>query len=281
MRWISALTDLLFYSNLWIAVGALCTVWQTERLLTGAVSWGPYLGFILFGTLALYAIHRLFGLARLPAFAGTGRYRVIADHRRSIAWYAAFSLLAAVFFFFQLPKATMLALLLPGAIALLYVLPILGRSRRLRDFDYMKIFLIAGVWSWVSVGIPAGIWSSPTGSGVEWLLAERFLFIFAITLPFDIRDEAIDKHTGVHTLPSILGKPLTRLLAALCLLAMVAAAACNPLYAHPRQLVALGLSAVPTYLLIHFAWGGRHDYYFTGLIDGTMILQFVMIYLAG
>ena len=45
------------------------------------------------------------------------------------------------------------------------------------------------------------------------MLLERFLFVFAITIPFDIRDMEIDIKEGLKTIPVIMGKKKAMMIA--------------------------------------------------------------------
>ena len=61
---------------------------------------------------------------------------------------------------------------------------------------------------------------------------ERFLFIMAITIPFDIRDLKIDNQVGLKTIPSILGIKKSKMIAYFLLILMSAFAISNYLLGH-------------------------------------------------
>jgi len=179
--------------------------------------------------------------------------------------------------FFYLPLRVQLVLVLPALFSIAYVLPFLGKGRtmRLRDVDMVKIFLVAGVWAYVTVLLPAieaGLWYEKK---VWLMLVERSLFVFAITLPFDIRDLKVDKHNKVNTLPAYLGTPAALRLAFVLMMLFVILCYFN--YAL-LPFLALSISAISTCIFIYFSPRFVHDYYFTGLMDGTMILQFLLCY---
>ncbi|MCB0612170.1 MAG: UbiA family prenyltransferase [Lewinellaceae bacterium] len=280
MPLIRAIINLILYSNLWIALAALAMAAQTQLLLSGQVQPTPLLGFILFATLFLYAVHRIVGLEKAQPFLKKGRYYVISRFRSHITFYAIAAGLGAAVFFLQLSFRLQLAAVAPSLIALGYVLPFLSGRRRLRDLSYVKIFLIAIAWSWITVLLPAlelGMgWSIP----MAILLLERAFFIFAITLPFDIRDLEVDAYNQVKTLPAQLGYRRTKALAMACLMMMAALAGLNhhlDVYSN-GAFFALLLSALIAFALIYFADKVKHDYYFSGLIDGLMVLQFLLVW---
>lgn len=279
VRWLIPLINLLFYGHFWIAGAALAMTIQSELLLTGHWAIGKLEGFIFCGTLALYALHRLVGLYLHPPTIPEGRYRVMTDFRIHILVYATLAGGLAAWFFFQLPSYLCWLLVAPAGIALAYVLPFLN-GRRLRDLPYLKIFLVALAWSWITVAAPARaaglLWTVPTCL----MLLERCFFIFAITIPFDIRDLAQDASTEVQTLPSFLGIAKAKRLAWIGLLLMGGAVLLNTwlnAYAPPVT-AALFLSLLSSGYFIQRTRPERHDYYFTGLLDGTMILQWVLVW---
>ncbi|MEZ4982648.1 MAG: hypothetical protein R2769_13900 [Saprospiraceae bacterium] len=72
-----------------------------------------------------------------------GRFVTINYRKTDIFIIAAIAGVAAIWYFFQLKWHTQLALIVPAIISLGYVFPILGPYGRLRDLNYIKIFLIA------------------------------------------------------------------------------------------------------------------------------------------
>lgn len=273
--------DLVLYGHFWIALAALAMAQQSYLLLGGDAGLTPYSGWLFCGTLCLYAVHRLVGLQRLPDDQDPGRFRAIRRLRRWIAALAVLSALAAGYFFLQFPLAWWKWLAIPALLSIGYVIPLPG-GKRLRDIHYIKIFLIAVVWAWLVVLLPAldlGLLSTLP----PWLLAaEKLTFIFAITLPFDIRDLRIDRAAQVHTLPATLGPAGARRLAwGLLLVSLLIAALGLYLYIYSlQQCLAVAGSLLVAALLIQRAGPEKHDYFFTGWLDGCMHLQFLLVILA-
>lgn len=257
-------------------------VQQTELLLLGRVSWDVLDGLVFCGTWCLYAIHRAVGIDRLHQFIKEERYEVIYTYRKHIWVYAVLGAIGSIFFLFQLQWETILSLIIPGILSLGYVLPLLGKGRRLRDIHWVKIFLIAIVWAWVTVLLPALELGYPIGSYVWILFLERVLFIFAITLPFDIRDLKVDQYSAVRTLPEVLGIKWSKILA---VGSLVVCAVLNAIafqfawFALPTWLFLL-ISYVLISIIVLFSSPKRHDYFYTGLVDGTMLIQFGCVYFA-
>lgn len=254
--------------------------WSTQLVLTGRFELWPLGAFIFFGTLCLYALHRLVGLSRAEGFKDQGRYFVIERFRSHISLYALLAGLATIWFAWQLPWRVWWWLLIPAIISLAYVFPIFSRRRRLRDFHYIKIFFIALAWSWITVWIPAVHIGRTHNLPVYLLLLERFFFITAIGIPFDIRDLEIDRANGVKTIPTWLGITHSKWLAVGMLLSSGLCAAGNYRLDAYAQGAFLGLmiSLILTAFIISFAGPRRHDYYFSGLVDGAIVMQFFCVW---
>ena len=276
------LINLILYSNLWIGLCAVAMVLQVQFYFKATISLSSEVFFTLFSTLFLYALHRLVGLRKVKAFQDQGRYLVISSYRDHIVIYAAVAALFSLYFFFQLRPLTRWTLIVPALISMAYVLPFLAGKRRLRDFSYLKIFLIALTWPAITIGLPVLEWQFPLGRFVALLFLEKVFFLLAITLPFDIRDLQIDLHTKVKTLPTQLGVSQSKWLAEAFLMTSLLFGSISWFYGYYSTKIFIGLllSFLLTALIIYFADRARHDYYFTGLLDGTMVLQFAMVYFA-
>lgn len=255
-------------------------VWSTQLVLTGRFQLHPLGAFVFFATLLLYALHRLVGLSRAEGFKDKGRYFVIERFQTHIGLYALLAGLATLWFAWHLPWKVWWSIVPVGFISMGYVLPIFGRGRRLRDFHYIKIFLIAFCWAWITVFIPALELGLPYNIPMVFLFLERVFFIFAITIPFDIRDLEIDRFNGVKTIPAVLGMQASKRLA---LLALAVSAALGA-FAYRLDAYSSGgfagllASIVITGGIVQATKPDRHDYFFTGLVDGTMLLQFLLIW---
>ena len=183
--------------------------WYCKRsfLISGNIFFSPFLVFVFFATHFLYAIHRIVGLNKVAPFQEQGRYFVIAKFKNHIIFYAFISAIATLVLFWYLPYRWGWKLFVPGILSLAYVLPFMGKNRRLRDFAFIKIFLIAIVWAWITVVLTVKEEGFTMTQNVFLMFGERTLFLFGITLPFDIRDQEIDQFTGVKNLTYYPGYP--------------------------------------------------------------------------
>ncbi|HLF63100.1 MAG TPA: UbiA family prenyltransferase [Saprospiraceae bacterium] len=271
---IRKLSNLILYSSLWIGACAAALVTFTYDVTGSGIGTDAYVGFIFCGTLVLYAIHRLTGLEHIKVYHDQGRFEVIRKYRSFIIIYGVIGLLGTLYFLLHLPMNIMWWLVLPGMISFMYVVP-LGKRKRWRDYSFIKIFLISTAWAALTGLIPfvhtgAADWKSGT-----LLFFERALFIFAIAIPFDIRDLRVDDTSGLKTLPQLIGVRRAKVLALIILgiSALLAFALISMQVYDHRLVIPYLICCVITALLIWNSQMNLDDHYYSGLLDGTMFLM--------
>jgi 4-hydroxybenzoate polyprenyltransferase len=270
------LFNLVLYAQLWIAAGAAALAWQSAFLLSGRAAPHPYAFFIGSGALGLYILHRWVQLRRRPPH--TRPYR-LAQAGRFSPWLAVFfaaAIIASLFFARRLPLELFGFLALPAFIGIGYVLPV-WRGRRLRDLPYTKTLWLTLAWTWLTAAAPAWLAAIPPS---PWMLLERAAFIAAIALGFDIRDLRQDAAAGLATLPIRWGVARTRHIAlALLALSLLSALIQGHLMHYPAPaLPALASSLAVSAVLLAHASPHRPDGYFTGLLDGMLLLQPLLVW---
>jgi len=170
-------------------------------------------------------------------------------------------------------------------ITLFYSAPVFKNKKsifRLREIPCLKIFLISFVWSASTIFLPI-IQSARTFTKATILvmLVERFLFVFAITIPFDIRDMQADTRQRLKTIPLLIGKKNSMIVANTALLLFLAVCV---LHYNSVGLMwlncAFSLSAVSTLFFMNNKRLQATQYYHYGILDGTMLLQGLFV-LAG
>ncbi len=281
MVYINPVIRFLLYTNLWIAVGAVAMTEHTRwLLLEDAPAWEKVHTFVFFGTLGLYAAHRLIGMHRYPLYRTNERYRQLYRWRGWLLAACVVSLPFLLHSFLALPSRWRWIVLPFVALSAAYILPVFGQSRRLRDVPLLKVFLLALMWGAFTALLPAGLLGRPWPQ-LLLLTAERTAYIFAIGLPFDIRDLPFDRQFGVPTLPTRLGVDRTKNLAYRALgLSGVLSGTLAMLGWYPWLLwigwvSSLGMAA----FVIRSAQPDRTDLYFTGAVNGMLVLPFVITYL--
>jgi len=226
--------------------------------------------FVLGATVMVYNLNMLTGLKELRSSDTTSpRHLWCMAHEELMKAHLGAGTVLALLSFFML-RAEAWWLLLPAVMtAMLYVFPLM-LGTKLREVGVWKIFLIATVWAVVTVGLPiTQLDNPPQWKDAAWLLAERWLFIFAITVPFDVRDLSTDASKGVRTLPSVLGWQRALLFSGMAMGVFV-------LLAMRRLGIDGFMGFVPAVLaafaLIGFTRPGRSESYYSFWLEGTMLL---------
>ncbi|MBC6991453.1 UbiA family prenyltransferase [Hymenobacter sp. BT491] len=273
-------TDAVLYSSGLVAAAAMALTWAT--FLFWHVHIPLHLAAMIFSaTLFLYNLDSVLPYKYTEQQVLSTRKLWMLHHRRQLLLLALLSLGVAGVLFLRDGWTHLTGFLGHlAAISLFYSLPVVkrqGQWRGLRDVPLLKAFLIAYVWSAVTVWVPALYLSKPVGSAVVMLLfARRFFFILAIAVVFDIRDYTKDRLGGTRTFPVLLGVKWAKLLA---LAALVLAAVFVPEGLSAVHIVVLTLPLLLTAILVWFAEESRPDYYFSILADGIMVIQFIAVYL--
>lgn len=202
------LRSIFIYSNFWVSLCAASLAYVTPLLAGGRTNiWVALL--VFFATMMAYNFQRI---SRL----GTGNFSemsamhqwIVRRQNVIIGLMLASGAGVAVCLFFV--KPVLLYILIPaGLLSVNYTVSFLKgkRSSGLRDIPALKIFMIACVWVMATVWIPLiemdgfNVLKEPD----FWMLSvERFLFVVAITIPFDIRDLKYDE-PDKKTLPQLIG----------------------------------------------------------------------------
>ncbi len=285
MSYIRQVCQWVVFGNIWLAVGAFFLSLQTSVLI-GA--WNPilalYYGFVFSGTWCLYTLHNLATL-HLGTETAFHSIRWVFIRSRQSIWktIAIGSFLISSCCFFLLPRTIQWQLVWPGMLAFLYLAPIFPEKRRLRDIPWVKGPVIALVWAILTALIPAGISGCPLPViSLVALTVERFFFVLALALPFDIRDQNQDMRQGNATLPAKIGGRATRILAlsALGISASLVFLNMSLQQYRPLAAAAICVSLVLCGFLIGNAHSERPEWFFSFGIDGMLILQPVLVFAA-
>jgi 4-hydroxybenzoate polyprenyltransferase len=115
-----------------------------------------------------------------------------------------------VYYGLKLPTNTLFYFIPFGLLTVVYVVPFLGGfQKNLRRVSYLKIFLVAFVWSGVTTTIPLIVGQYQQDYSLVLLFVQRMLFILVLILPFEIRDMKLD-FKNLKTLPQKIGIEKTK-----------------------------------------------------------------------
>lgn len=279
-KWVTNSCDFLLFSNIFIGVCAIAQALLTYKVLNIPID-NAVLAILLCSTVGIYNFSMLIQKPGAPENSDHRRVRWIFGHYRlmvSISIIAIISLIPLAFF---MSVTSLILLAFLAIISIAYNLPLFalnGRKFGLRNIPGLKLFLIALVWSLSSVLYP--VVQSGESIIVEKtveLLGFNFLFITAITIPFDIRDLFQDRHYHMKTLPVLLGERGSRKACHICLTGcwMLLILFCNgsmsPVFA------GLGISLLLTHVMVQRSTTRRSELYYFLILDGLMIIQLLLV----
>lgn len=275
--------DFLLFSNIFIAFCAVAQGLVTYHLLHAKPE-KHVLGILFASTLALYNFSILLSKPAEPDRSPFRRVRWVFSHYRLIITITIIVVLAIIPLFLFLSATSKILLVFLAIISITYNLPIFSiHDKRfgLRNIPGIKLFLISLVWSLSVVLLPILELENNTilvtSRESILLTAKRFLFIAAITIPFDIRDLFQDKSSDLKTIPVLLGEKTAYLF---CQVLLMAYAAMLFLYTDRLNIdfFALALTAALTGWLIFKSDWKKNEYYYFFYLDGVMILQYVLLF---
>lgn len=263
----------LLKANFFIALAVTMLLYTMQLIISGEPNFQD-IELTFFSTLLIYNLLRL-----IPYFLDkshkSDKDKWLYDNKNSLLGIIIISIgfLTPLIWGMDLYKFVFLAHV--GFLSLIYSLPFTqNRFRNLRAIPFLKIFIISYVWSMVIVGLPS------LNQHMDWnefLLnfTNVFLFILAITLPFDIRDFRIDFKDGLKTIPGTIGINATKVLAIATLLgSSLISCILFMSYIHIMLEAILVISGV---LLIYKSDKNFSDWYYLFLIDGLIILKAIII----
>ncbi len=275
----------LLYGNVLIAFCAVSFTLEAYYLLNLTPQF-DYL--VLMNGLAAfftYLFIRVVGISRIKNYAPYPRWEFFLKNIFWMRLLTGLSLLATGIVFFLLPYNVQRAFIVPGILSILYGISFKykGRLIKLRDIGLLKIFLIAFVWAYIGSVLPViNSGGNPQTTACLSLFWAHFLFAFAVTLPFDRKDLEIDKMNNVKTIPAVIGVEKMYLLCyglLICSLVIHGYLQLAVLHNNFRSFLPLIISISATIFIIFLTKKRDDKFLYFGLLDGMLILQFILVWL--
>ena len=197
----------------------------------------------------------------------------------------AFAIIGIVVTVIQRQSKTLLPIIPAALITFACSVPVFkihGKKKRLMEFLLVKITLLSLIWCFMTVTLPmvennTAVFSTSS----VFIFIERFLFIFAICIPFEIRDMEQEKKRGITNLPQHIGVNMSKafgiFLLFLFILIRFIQRSDSTGTATFKYALPLTIPDVIAGFLILLSHQHRSNYYFRVFIDGTMHLQLILL----
>lgn len=234
--------------------------------------------FIFYASITGYNFVKYFGLAKF-------------HHRRLTIWlkviqiFSLICFLALCYYALHLQKHTLLFLLGFGLITFFYAVPffprklVIDNDLNLRSVSGLKVYVIALVWSGVTVFIPLINNSYEISIDVILSAIQRFIFVLVLILPFEIRDMRYDS-LKLSTIPQKIGVNQTKLVGILLLMVFFFLEYFKDII-NPEKLIYLLIITIVMSLFLVFSREKQNKYYSAFWVESLPIWWLVLLLLLG
>ena len=245
--------------------------------------------FVFFATFFEYNLHVIAG--RLTILKPLESIRHLFSPSVSVVLRTCIivGFISTIVTFFLLDPVLMAGVVISGTITLSYSMPLIkrrGKLVRMREITYLKVFTVALGWTLITVVVPLLEYLHTISTeALSILILRRFLFIYAITIPFEIRDMERERRFGNVSLPMLYGVKVMKVVGIVILVLFCILSAVHEKYflfelaGRKSFFIPLMISAIAAAWLIVFASDKKSNWYFKFWTDGTMILQFLLLLL--
>ena len=278
--------DFLLFSNVFMS---LCAVSQglVTFYLIGAKPAFPVIWLLFTSTLGIYNFCILLTKPAQPDKSPYKRVRWFFAHYRLMVTFTIVSILSLIPLFFLMSAGSRILLIFLSILSFFYSLPIFtidDKKFGLRNIPGLKQFLITLVWTMSTILLPvleAQHFSLTTISlrDTTILIAKRFLYIAALTIPFDIRDLFEDRQSGLKTVPVVWGEKNAYLFCQILLAGYIVLLFLFRNGGFSPDFFALAFTAILTGWLIFKSKWEKDEYYYFFYMDGVLILQYLLLLL--
>lgn len=260
IRWI-------VFSNIWMALCAASLALQTFFAINAVPNFW-FIVFVFSSTLSAYTLQRLLKPDKIKI--KSARHHWIDQHHQTSYILLVLSVAASLSSLFFLPYKIIFFALPLGGISLFYAgnfLKVFKFSyENLRSLPGLKIFLIAASWSVLAGVLPAYISQNIYFADAGLVCAVIFLLIFALSIPFDIRDVTLDPKSQ-KTIPQVFGLRSAKKIAVVLLILVLII---GTVYFH--FLIFFPLLIIVCLYTVLISTPNKPELFYTGLVDGLIML---------
>jgi len=275
MRIFKHIFDFYINSSIHVALAVYAFTFITLRQLNITYD-RNILSFVFFGSITGYNFVKYFGLAKL-------HHRSLANWMRVIQIFSMLSFVLMCYFALQLETKTLIIVVTMAVITFFYATPFLPKeyfldnTYNLRTISGLKVYVIAFVWTIVTVVLPVVNNAYPINFDVFVMSIQRYLFVIVLILPFDIRDLLYDS-LRLSTIPQKIGIKKTKYLG-FSLLAVNFLLEFFKDDLDEEHLLSLIFITVITFLFILFSSNERGRNYSAFWVEGLPIIWLILILL--
>ncbi len=258
--------DFYVFSNLHVALAAFALTKIT--LLEIGISDNVAPWFVFFSTLLAYNLIRISRLNIIKSWFTDW----FITNKKYLLFISFISLMFLVYFTFKIRFKALLVLFPFTLFTLFYTFPVKRLS--LREKAGIKLFLIAVSWAGITVLFPLAQNYIQLRATDYLTFLQRFLFVFAITIPFDIRDLQYDKKE-MQTIPQVFGVEKSKILSISVLILFFLFNLLKQV--QPQLKISDFLISIIAIILIYNMKVDRNKYYTSFFIEAIPVLWLIFL----
>ena len=277
MRILKTLLDFYINSSIHVALSVYALSWIT--LNEFQIEYDEnILYFNFYATITGYNFVKYFGLAKF-------HHRRLASWLKVIQIFSFICFLALSYYALNLETKTLIWIGGFGVITFLYAIPFLPKhlfldeQQNLRSISGLKIYIIALVWSGVTVLLPLLNNNYNLNCDVVITFIQRFLFVIVLMLPFEIRDMKYDS-LKLSTIPQQIGIKQTKLIGVLLLMLFFFLEYFKNEILANHLVILLGITFV-TLMFLLISRKSRGKYYSAFWVEGIPVFWMLLLVLFG
>lgn len=275
MRLLKNVFDFYLNSSIHVALSVYALTWIT--LMEYQIDYDEsILYFNFFATITGYNFVKFFGLAKF-------HHRSLANWLKVIQVFSLICFLALCYYVFQLQIKTLLWIGAFGLVTFLYAIPflpkhiIMDKQQNLRSISGLKIYVIALVWSGVTVFLPLLNNDFDIDDNVVVTAVQRGLLVIVLMLPFEIRDMKYDS-LKLATIPQQIGIKKTKVIGVMLLMVFFFLEYFKDEIKSYDLLALLIITAI-TLLFVVFSRESQGKYYSAFWVEGIPIVWLILLIL--
>ncbi|MEE9349108.1 MAG: hypothetical protein V3U80_03610 [Flavobacteriaceae bacterium] len=261
--------DFYIFSNIHVAIATFSLTKIT--LLNIGISENKTALFVFFSTILSYNGIRFLRLNSIDFWYKNW----IKSNKKTLLFLNVIALLALLYLSFNLRLKAILILIPFSLATLFYTFP--TKKFALRNIAGLKLFLIAFTWVGITVIFPL-IQNYLQLQTNEWLTVfQQFLFVIAITLPFDIRDVDLDDPI-LKTIPQQVGVYKTKVIGILLLILFFFLEFTKQYIQAKTLLILLIISSLSVIFLVN-STKNQSKYYSSFFVESVPIIWFALLWM--
>lgn len=256
------------YSNIWISIGGLGILSLFSNLFQINVPVN-YFWFLFFATLFTYNFQRLIKIHRNEKSISGDRFDWINEHYLFIVIISSLSIILSIYFGWEFiwNFEVIWLFILIGFLSFFYVVQLPFLKTNLRNIRSIKIYLIAIVWTLMTVVLPNIQFNNGLiNFEISLFIIAILLLMISITIPFDIRDINVDE-VDKKTIPQLIGINKARYLSIVLWVISMS----TLLFIGKVHILLILIYAFLGLFLLWNSIEKRKDWYYSFAIDGLLV----------